>query len=100
MNDLFLQVSTGHWFIMFSCHLYNFFIDVAISILSHTVDRISAIDDVTYDLNWYDCPQELQKNVMFTIARAQKEISYTGFKLITCNIEGFGLVRLCMFMKH
>lgn len=60
---------------------------------SHTTDRILTIDNVAYDLNWYDCPLEVQKNLMFLIARSHQPIRFRGFKLIPCTLEGFGRVK-------
>lgn len=60
---------------------------------SHTTDRILTIDNVAYDLNWYDCPLEVQKNLMFLIARSHQPIRIRGFKLIPCTLEGFGRVK-------
>lgn len=55
-------------------------------------DRVSAIGDAAYDLNWFDYPVGLQKYLILTIARSNRRVQFSGLQLIPCSIEMFGKV--------
>lgn len=59
-----------------------------------TVDRISSLGDVVYDLNWYEYPIELRKYFVLIIARSHTPIEFTGLGLIYCTLYSFGRVSL------
>lgn len=60
---------------------------------SWAIDHVSNIRTTMYDSNWYDYPSvELRKYVILVIARSQENFKFSGFGLIGCSVEVFGIV--------
>lgn len=55
-------------------------------------DRVLAIGDSVYSLNWYDQPVGIQKYIVLMVVRSQERVQFTGLSLISCSIEVFGKV--------
>lgn len=55
-------------------------------------DRVGFIENVTYDLNWFQFPRKMQKYVILIILRSQKRIQFNGLNLIGCSLQVFGNV--------
>lgn len=92
-----LAVFCALLWLVFFCHFGNL-----------AADRVSAIGDIAYDLNWFEHPVEMQKYMILTIARSNKRIEFSGLHLIPCSMEMFGKVysmqlksdshcRICIF---
>lgn len=61
---------------------------------SLTTDRVSAIGNIAYDVNWFDFPPKLQKYLILIINRSQEQVQFTGLNLIGCSLEVFGKVSI------
>lgn len=59
-----------------------------------TTDRVPNIGVAVYDLNWYDYPQNVRKNIVLIIAHSQKPIYFNGLKMFHCTLEIFGKVSI------
>lgn len=57
-----------------------------------TTHRISAIGDITYEMNWFECPMEIQRRVLLMIERSQEPIHFSGFNLMRCTLEALAKV--------
>lgn len=55
-------------------------------------DRVLNVGKKTFDSNWYDFPQDLQKYIVLIISRSQKPIYFTGLGLVHCTLETLGKV--------
>lgn len=52
------------------------------------------IADCMYELNWYELPTYLQKNILYIIANAQRKIQYEGFGIIILQLETICKVKI------
>lgn len=59
-----------------------------------TTDRVAAIGEAAYDLNWFDHPVEMQKYMILIIGRSQEPAHFSGLNLIRCTLEVFGKVNI------
>lgn len=57
-----------------------------------TTDRVLAIGDDVYNLNWLEYPVQMQKCLILIIARSHEPIQFTGLQMIECSMEMFGKV--------
>lgn len=55
-------------------------------------ERIIAVGQTTFNLNWYDYPPELQKFIVLIVARSQKPAYFTGLGIVHCSLETLGKV--------
>lgn len=78
--DVICQSAGMMWPYLF-CHFANL-----------TTDRVLAIGNVIYDLNWIDYPVNMRKYIILLIARSQQPIIFSGLYLFPCTLEVFGLV--------
>lgn len=54
-----------------------------------TTRAMNEIGDTLYNSNWYTYPDEVKKFMIIVIARSQKTIYFTGFKMVRCTLEVF-----------
>lgn len=57
-----------------------------------TFEQMLSIGDDAYNLNWYDCPTDVQKYIILTVLRAHEMKPFDGLGLISCTLEIFGRV--------
>ncbi|XP_031637097.1 uncharacterized protein LOC116349691 [Contarinia nasturtii] len=55
-------------------------------------ERIIAVGQTTFGLNWYDYPPELQRCLVLIISRSQKPVYFTGLGIVHCTLETLGKV--------
>lgn len=55
--------------------------------------RVMSIGDAVYNMNWYEHPLEIQQFITLIMLRSQKEISFSGVRVVHCTLEVFGIVK-------
>lgn len=66
--------------------VFNF---VTCNYATDVTDKMSTVDDIVFDANWYEFPVADQKLLPLVIHRTQKQIRLSGYKIITCSRETF-----------
>lgn len=59
---------------------------------SFTTERIRSIDETVYNANWFDYPADVRKYIILVMVRTRSNINFSGFNMISCNLEVFGKV--------
>lgn len=60
-------------------------------------ESLKKIADCLYEMNWYDLPIDLQKNLILIMVSAQKPIYYHGYGLAVLELETFTKVIIYTF---
>lgn len=56
-------------------------------------NAVESIGEIAYDGNWAEYPLICRKYVLLMILRSQRPVYFTGFKIVSCNLETFVRVR-------
>lgn len=54
-----------------------------------TTEKMASIGKIAFASNWYYCPTNVQKYMLFIIARSQKPAKFTGLRMLDCSLEVF-----------
>lgn len=65
-----------------------------------TTNRMAAIGNDIYCLNWYDYPFEVRKYLILMIAYSQERIYFNGFNFVSCTLVTFSKVRNFMHFQR
>lgn len=68
--------------------LFCFFAD-------QTTNRMSAIANDVYDLNWYEFPPKWRRYLILITAYSQRPVYFDGFDLVQCTLVTF--TKSCKF---
>lgn len=49
---------------------------------------VAGIGNIVYNCSWYNYPLSVRKYMILLIARSQRQVYLTGFKLFPCSLEG------------
>lgn len=64
------------------------------------IDCMANIQNVIYNLNWYESPMELQKNSILIMAQSQRKFYFTGFNLMRCTLFNFQRVIFLSLLRY
>lgn len=80
--DLLCFVCSLIWPFLFCCYANT------------TFEQVLSIGDDAFNLNWYGCPNDVQKFIILIVQRAYEVKPFVGLGLIPCTLEIFGRVIL------
>lgn len=55
-------------------------------------ESLTSIGNIAFNSNWYRYPSRIQRHSVLLIARSQKPIYFSGFKMVRCTLESFAKV--------